>query len=345
MSLTRRDKILKLIVEDFIKTARPVGSHNLIENYNLNVSSATVRNEMNALEKDGYLEKTHTSSGRVPSTKGYRYYVEHLKNPEIDEKIKHEINNVFDSAGSIEEILKESCEILSNMTNLASVVLGPSADEEKLVSIQLVPLNNTNVTAIFVTDKGYVENKTFTINNRIKMSDVETCVKILNDRLKGTQVNNLVEKLESIKPILSDYIVDYTYLYNAILKTFNDFAQNRNNDFYGTENLISQPEFRDNAESLKQIFGLFNNPEDLERILDEASGTILLNCGEIEGNYEDVNVISKEIVANGSTFGRIAIIGPTRMDYGNVVNSLNYIVTKIIEKLNYEKIEDDKEES
>ena len=161
MGLTRKQTLLKLIVEDFIKTAEPVGSNYLIQKYNLNISSATIRNEMNALEKEGLLEKTHTSSGRVPSNEGYKYYIENLRNSQIDENVKNEINTIFSKTASVDEVLKESCEILSHMTNLASVVLGPSADEERLVSIQLVPINSFTVTAIFVTDKGYVENKTF----------------------------------------------------------------------------------------------------------------------------------------------------------------------------------------
>ena len=165
MMLTRKDKLLKLIVEDFIKTAEPVGSNYLIKKYDLPISSATIRNEMNALEKEGLLEKTHISSGRVPSTKGYEYYIEHLRNNKIDDKMKNELNKVFSNSITVEEILKESCEILSHMTNLASVVLGPSAEEEHLVSIQLIPLSLNSVTAIFVTDRGYVENKTFTITS------------------------------------------------------------------------------------------------------------------------------------------------------------------------------------
>ena len=104
MMLTRKDKLLKLIVEDFIKTAEPVGSNYLIKKYDLPISSATIRNEMNALEKEGLLEKTHISSGRVPSTKGYEYYIEHLRNNKIDDKMKNELNKVFSNSITVEDI-------------------------------------------------------------------------------------------------------------------------------------------------------------------------------------------------------------------------------------------------
>ena len=108
MGLTRKQTLLKLIVEDFIKTAEPVGSNYLIQKYNLNISSATIRNEMNALEKEGLLEKTHTSSGRVPSNEGYKYYIENLRNSQIDENVKNEINTIFSKTASVDEVLKET---------------------------------------------------------------------------------------------------------------------------------------------------------------------------------------------------------------------------------------------
>ncbi len=342
MTLTRKDKLLKLIVEDFIKTAEPVGSNYLIKKYNLPISSATIRNEMNALEKEGLLEKTHISSGRVPSAKGYEYYIEHLRNNKIDDKMKNELNKVFSNSVTVEELLKESCEILSHMTNLASVVLGPSADEEHLVSMQLIPISLNSVTAIFVTDRGYVENKTFTINSKYRVDDMKKCIEILNDRLRGTSINGLVDKLESIKPILSNYMSDYVYLYNALLKTFYDFASSRNGKIYGKENLLKQPEFRDNAHELKKLFDLFENPNDLEKIIDEAQTRLLVNVGDVEEKYNDVSVVSKDIAVDGEKIGKIAVIGPTRMDYSKVLNSLDYIVDKIMECLSNDNIQEEK---
>lgn len=341
MELTRKDKILKLIVEDFIKTAQPVGSNYLIDKNKLNLSSATIRNEMNQLEKEGLLEKTHTSSGRVPSTKGYKYYIDHLKTSKIDEKIKNQITDIFDTSSSVEEIMSKSCEILSHMTNLASAVLGPGADEEKLVSVQLVPINNSAVTAIFITDKGYVENKTFVMNGNAEIQDVKKTIEILNDRLVGTKVSELVPKLEGIKPIISDYISDYTFIYNALLKTFYEFSSKRK-EFYGKENLLHQPEFENDPNELKKIFGLIDGSGNkLESLLDKSNSNLLINCGEIDQNFDDVSVVSKEIVANGQNIGRIAIIGPTRMDYSKVLNNLDYVAKRIMEHLNYEDIQEE----
>ena len=190
--LSRSDLILKYIVEYFVKTATPVGSNTLLENYDLPYSSATIRNEMAHLESLGYLEKTHTSSGRVPSSEGYRYYVKYLRDNnyhDVDEQIKNQLALILDKRSkSIEDVLKESCEILSHMTNLASVVLGPNADEEHLASIQVVPLSKNSATCLFVTDRGYVENKTFVVDQNVSLNDLKQCIDRINERIKGTAI-------------------------------------------------------------------------------------------------------------------------------------------------------------
>ena len=173
MGLTRSDLILKYIVEYFIKNAEPVGSHTLIEEYQLPYSSATIRNEMSALEKMGYLEKPHTSAGRIPSSKGYEYYCEHLRDKDVDDQLRYSLQNVLSSKiQSIEEVIKQSCEIISHMTNLVSVVSRSDEELERLASVQLIPINENTITAIFVTDKGYVQNKTFILSENIKSDDI-----------------------------------------------------------------------------------------------------------------------------------------------------------------------------
>ena len=221
MALNRSDTILKHIVEYFIKNAQPVGSHTLIEEYKLPYSSATIRNEMFALEKMGLIEKTHSSSGRVPSAQGYRYYCEKLRDGSVNEQLKNSIQTVLDQkVKSIDAVIKESCEILSHMTNLVTVVMGPDENKEKLASIQMVQISDNTITAIFVTDKGYVENKTFIVPENLKAGEIVNCVSLLNDRLKGTPIVELVEKTEALKPVLNDYIVGHDLVYQALLETF-----------------------------------------------------------------------------------------------------------------------------
>lgn len=339
MELNRKQKILKLIIEDYIKYAEPIGSQTLITRYKLPYSSATIRNEMAELEKDGLLEKEHTSSGRKPSTLGYRYYIENLRSKKVDEKFKNEIQSIFDSSKSVEEVIDESCKILSSMTNLTSVVLGPSNNEECLLSIQLIPLTNTSCSAIFVTDKGYVENKTFILNDNVSMDDVKKCLEMLDKRLKGTKVNELVDKLESLKPIFSDYINDYNYLFTSLIKTFYDFQKERNS-IYGKDNMLIQPEFKDDANELKKIFDLFSNPDQLYDHLKDMNNNSILDASLLDEGFENMMIISKNIEGNNKSLGKIAIIGPKRMDYENVISALEYTIDEIVKKLGLDDNDD-----
>lgn len=338
MELERKFEILKLIVEDFIQTATPVGSKYLLEKYNLPYSGATIRNEMAALENEGYIEKQHVSSGRVPSAKGYKYYVKNLSANKVDNSFKNSLSRIFDSSKSIEEVLRESCAILCHMTNLTSMVLGPEAESERLINIQLVPLNESTCTVIFVTDRGFVENKTFIISKKNKMEDVSKCLKLLDERLKGTKLVELVKKLESLKPILQEYLVDYSNIYNALFKIFTEFATNRGDrsEIIGKENLLVQPEFMGDADELRQLFNLFDDPIKLEEAINESEEELLINEGEHDDISSKVSIVSKEITFPGDEENarKIAVIGPKRMDYGKVISYLDYIVNEIIKHMN-----------
>lgn len=340
--MNRRDKILKLIVDHFIKTAQPVGSQTLLDEYHLEYSSATIRSEMNALEGDGLLEKTHTSSGRVPSSQGYRYYVDNLREKSLDEEIKHRIQTVLNQkVQSADEVIKESCQILSHMTNLVSVVLGPNANEEKLVNLQIIPISEKSATAVFVTDTGYVENKTFSIGEKIKINDVQSCVKLLNDRLSGTPISELVIKMQAIKPLISDLIVGHDILYQAMLETFLRFASDRLS-LYGRERLLDQPEYSTDIHKLKKILQMLNSPDLLRDITKEGDNELTIRIGEGDNDYEDVAVVSAKLKVPGQKEGSIAIVGPRRMDYSKVINYLEYVVESI--EKHFETVDEDQEE-
>ena len=337
MGLTRSDKILKCIVEYFIKNAEPLGSKTLIDEYHLPFSSATIRNEMFALEKMGYIEKTHSSSGRVPSAKGYRYYCEHLRDKNIDETLKNSLQVVLEQKiRSIEEVIKESCEILSHMTNLVSVVIG-SNDLERLANIQLIQISDNTLTAVFVTDKGYVENKTFIVPSSVKANEVVECVKILNDRLKGTPVNELVEKVESLKPVLNDYVVSHDIVYQALLETFMRFAGDRLS-LYGREELFNQPEFKNDAEKLQEVFKLLSDKslfkEVNKEVVREGEDKVVLNIGDTN---PDVSMVTTKFKIGDGEESTITLLGPTRMDYDKVLTALEYLaeeLNKYFEDLN-----------
>lgn len=331
MSLTRSDTILKLIVEYFIKHAQPVGSQTLIEEYNLPYSSATIRNEMYALEKMGLIEKPHTSAGRVPSSKGYKYYCEHLRDKNVDESLKYSLQTILNQKmQSIEEIIKQSCEIISHMTNLVSVVMGPDEKSECLVKVQLVRISETTMTAIFVTDKGYVENKTFIIPPDMNADDIIKCVDLINQRLVGTPIPELVDKMESLKPLIQDYVVSHDVVYQAMLETLLRFASDRMS-LYGREELFNHPEFKNDSEALLRVMKLLENQSIFKNVDDELEKNdkdLLIKIGDVEGN-PDIALVTAKIRVGDEGENMISLVGPKRMDYEKALAAIEYLVSEL----------------
>ena len=174
MLTSRRIEILKAIIEEFIDTTEPVGSKTLQQKYHLSYSSATIRNEMAALEAENYLEKPHTSAGRVPSNKAYQFYCEHLMEKSVDEDVKYAISNIFDQKSmNIEEAIKESCSIISEMTNLASGILGPDASKQTLEHIQLIPVDEKTAVCVLITNVSHTEHKVFHFEEAISVDDIK----------------------------------------------------------------------------------------------------------------------------------------------------------------------------
>ena len=331
MTLNRRDQILKYIVEHFVKTAQPVGSQTLIDEYHLHYSSATIRNEMNTLEQLGFLEKTHSSSGRVPSAEGYRFYCEYLRDKSVDDEFKLTLSKVLEQkAKSIDEVVKASCQILSHMTSLASVVLGPSVGDEKLASIQCIPLSSGSASIVFVTNQGFVQNTTFVLPENTNMDDLVKCMKLFNDRLVGTAICDLINKTEALKPVLNDYIINHDVIYQTMLEAFLKFASDRLS-LYGKNELFEQPEFSSDANSLKALLRLLESPETLKHTAKNASsdykeGDITLHIGNKDDESPDVSIISTKLKIGDMPEGTIALVGPKRMDYDKVISALEFLV-------------------
>src|SRR5574344_104056 len=240
---SRQEELLKLIVEDYVKTARPVGSNALCDA--LDVSSATVRNEMAFLEDEGLLEKTHISSGRVPSEKGYRYYVDNIMRPKEmsgDDVLK--LQTIFHNKTLVlSDAISKSMEIISELTNYTSIVLGTSSKENKVTKIEAIPIDEKQLIAIVITDKGHVENKTITMEENVSLEEIKQTVDLINKLIIGTPINEVSTKLEyEVKPIIGKYVKQHEVLYNAFYNAFNDFTDT-SVKVSGTKNILMQPEF------------------------------------------------------------------------------------------------------
>ena len=326
--LTRRQiEILKATVEEFIQTAEPVGSKTLMTKYHLPYSSATIRNDMQALENEGYLEKTHTSSGRVPSTKGYRFYCENLLENKLDSKMELMLDNIFtDRTLSFEDAMNESCRVLANMTNLTTGSLGPDSSRQCLSHIRLFPMSATNAIVVFITDLGHTENRTFTFDDSLDMEDLQKCCELLNDRLRGTPLDELVEKMDEIKPILVDQFGKADMLYKAFVAAFMKFSQDRVN-FTGTENLMYQPEFND-VTTLREIVSTLKDENTITRLKANAPMAVKTGSNSELMWMDNMAIASTSFKINNED-ARLMVVGPTRMDYDSIISMLDYIAERM----------------
>ena len=329
--LDRQNKILKIIVEEYIKSAKPVGSKSICDT--LNCSSATVRNEMSYLEEIGYLEKTHTSSGRVPSEKGYRYYVDNLMEPK--ELTGEEVLTLQTILGNqsleLSDAITLSMEIISEMTNYTSLVLGSSSLDNRLKKVEVVPINDKTVIAIIITDKGHIENKTISVSDRIEVDEIRKMVDLINNLLVGTLIDEISKKLEfEIKPIIGKYIKQQEAIYNMFYNAFNEMTSKRDNyHFSGKTNILKAPEFND-ANKIRSIIDKLEDKDVISSIEEDSSG-INVYIGEESKIDSDVTVIKTKYVVNGNE-GTIAIIGPKRMNYDKVISMLDFIKNEIEKK-------------
>ena len=320
----RLKELLKEIVESYVKYVKPVGSKSLCKK--LKCSSATVRNEMVILEKLGFIEKNHISSGRIPSEKGYKYYVENLMKPkELNgEEILKLQTILSNNELEISDTITKCMAIISEITNYTSVVLGKSSDNNNLKQVSIIPLDDNKIIALVCTDKGIVENKQFTLPENTFVEEIVKTCEIINKMLIGTPINEVSKRLEyEIKPILPKKIKQYETVYGIFYDAFNDFTRNTSNVFFsGKANFLKQPEYNE-ISAIKNIIGKFED-DFLVRKIEEKGTGVNIYIGEENEFDPNVTIIKTKYNINGEE-GTIAIVGPKRMDYAKVVALLDYI--------------------
>ena len=327
MLTSRQEKILKIIVDKYIKDPVPVGSKILSKE--LNCSSATIRNDMAALEENNLIEKTHTSSGRVPSEAGYRYYVDNLMeakkmNAEDMMKLQLVLQN---KQLALSDVISKSLQIISDMTNYTTISLGTKSHDNLLKQIEVVPIDNNSLIVLIVTDKGHVEHKNIKLED-VDTSDIKKTVNLINTLIVGTPIDEINKKLEfEIKPIIGNYVEQHEKLYNAFYSVFNDFNKDEVN-IVGREKILEQPEFTTNIERIKEVYGRLDSPEFLQKIEEDEDNNIKVYIGKETGIENDVTVI-KTTFKKGDEVGTIAIVGPKRMDYDRVLSMLEYMKENI----------------
>lgn len=331
MLTDRQKQILQAIVDEYIKYAEPIGSRFISKIGDIPYSSATIRNEMADLEETGYLEQPHTSAGRIPTNKGYRYYVDNLINPQelvASKKLLASIRQNFaQHKNQFEQVLEETANILSDLTTYTSIIMGPDLHNTKLSKLEIIPLDNRSLVVVLVTDSGRVESQTIQLPQDLAPAAIERLVRILNYQLIGTPLHQLKLRIET--EIQEAYLRNQ-HDYDSVSDIINELSAKLDLEpenkiyFGGTGNLLNQPEFS-NVESIRRLLGMFEHTDMVKRLLETASAGIEVRIG-LDGNIaggSNLSIITASYHVDGRPMGTIGIFGPTRMDYNRVIRILD----------------------
>ncbi|NLM43036.1 MAG: heat-inducible transcription repressor HrcA [Clostridiales bacterium] len=339
----RKQLILQAIIEDYIKTAEPVGSRTVSKKYLTNVSPATIRNEMADLEEMGYIEQPHTSAGRVPSDKGYRLYVDELMDKRTVNKQEHEFirKEFMEVVGEIDMLIKHASRILSAMTNYASIAMAPQFKRTSLKHLQLIKVDSYNILAVIVTDAGIIKNSIFRTETDIEDGVLEKINKILNHKLVGLSIEELVNMDISQLEVGAGPIGEYEQVFSKVLpELLQALRYSERVEIFsdGAANLLDLPEYND-VQKAKNFLNVLNESELLYDILNDVSNNISITIGKENKIHQlkDCSLITATYSYNGKIIGSIGVLGPTRMKYSKVISivdcltkNLSDILTKIV---------------
>ena len=322
----RKKEILQAVIDEYINTAEPVSSATLVKKYGLNYSSATVRNELAELEDIGYLDKPHTSAGRVPSEKGYRFYVDELVNDEDIslEEIKYIQNKLSTKVNEIEDLTKIATSTLSEITHYTTVAIGPKSDMQIIEEIKFVLLGSRMLMVVIVTDSGLVKETIIKYDEDINLSQVETLNNLFNSKLKGKPLSKIDKPMEEY--ILSEitYSVD---VIKPIIEQINKVIEEENKLYLeGTNKSFDLPEFK----SLEIAKNFVNILDEKELMLDMLNSGIAKDINVYIGDENDNEQLKDFSIV---TFKHsVGDKGPKRMDYSKVISVMKYISKKMKEK-------------
>lgn len=329
----RKKMILQAITDDYIRSAEPVGSRTIARKYNLGISPATIRNEMADLEEGGYLEQPHTSAGRVPSSKGYRFYVDSLM--ELKELPRGEMEYIyktFDTSGSdIEQVIRETSKLIARMSHYVCLVLGPSIQRSAFKHLQMIPLDELNVLVVIVAEPGLVENRIISLSKPISQEELDMISRFLNHILKGLTIGEISTNLVDT---IDRRLKTYRQLSEGVLELLvQSLKRETDSRVYldGAVNLLDQPEFKDLSKA-KSLFALLESEDVLYSLLQSSSRGVQVFIGEENDDekIKECSLITATYEIGGKTVGAIGILGPTRMDYGRTIS----LIKAVVEHLN-----------
>ncbi len=324
----RKLAILQAIIMDYISTAQPVGSRTISKKFDLGISPATIRNEMSDLEDMGLLEQPHTSAGRIPSQKGYRLYVDRIMrikelSPLEQEAVKREYAGGIDE---IDDLIKKTSKIMSQLTKYTSLVMSPQMDNCKLKHIHFVPIDSNNLVAVIVTDTGVVKNTTIKSAEKITPDYLENLTRAVNEEFGGMTIEKLNKNITS-----EDYkrlVYRYQLLDTLMPMLLESMEEKLCNTVYsdGVSNIFNFPEYSDITKA-RNFLAFMEEKDQLVKMINMnmENGIHICIGSELENkNIEDCSLVTATYKVGDKVIGKIGIIGPTRMEYGKVVGTLEF---------------------
>lgn len=340
--LTERQKlILKKIIQDFTQKHEPVGSKTVMKQLPIKVSSATIRNEMAVLEDKGLIEKTHSSSGRIPSMDGYRYYLDHLVEPlQIPESVYNQIVYQLDQPfHQVNDIVQEAAKILSDLTNYTAFAEGPESSDVTVTGFRIVPLSNHQVMAILVTSDGNVQDQVYALPHNIHGEEIEKAVRMINDELSGKSLKEITptlladlshhkiggehadELLDLVQDVLKDAASEQMYVDGQINLLNNSSEEN-------VKDIRSLYELVDHDSLIADLMDTSTEKEDERYPVQVRLGSELPN--DLLKNY---SLLTAEYNVGSHGKGTIALLGPTNMPYSQMIGLLEYFRNELAKKL------------
>lgn len=323
----RKKKILSSVVEDYIVTAEPVGSKTLAVKYNLDYSSATIRNEMKLLEEAGFLEQPHVSAGRIPSTKGYRYYVDNLMdNRKLSMLDINYIDNSITGFGDTEKLLEQAADVVSKILLRPTVLSLKSQDVVE--SVKIVKISEKLLLVVLMSQGGTIKDCIAKLTDTVEEETINELTSVLNKNLKGTSLENLSIALNQI---IANELSNFSMILGEICKSINYEFSNGNKKLHSNvESILSLPEFAD-VEKAKNFVNILSTKNIIDTALEETKNNelgVIIGSESKELLLKDYSIISLDIKTKDKLLGKLSVIGPKRMDYSKTISTLKYINSK-----------------
>lgn len=325
----RKKKILQIIIEDYISSAEPVGSRTIARKYDLGLSPATIRNEMSDLELLGYLEQPHTSAGRIPSAQAYRFYVDALiELGTLTDNDMALIDGWYNERRrNIDDIFQSTAKILSRMTQNVSMVLTNQQTIANFCYLKFLPLDSQHAILCIVADDGSIDTNVIDIPLGMSSEEMDYLAGKMSKLLEDRNLSDI--SVEILQTVHTDVVED-KLIFSSLLQAVRKMTGRRQEQkvFLGeTKQLLNQPEFRD-VERVRNLLGILEEEKVLKDLLQggEDSGLkVTIGSENKFTGIQDCSMVQATYRLNGQIVGTMAVLGPTRMEYGKVISVMDYL--------------------